>query len=277
MKPPTVRFGQLPTAALSIFLTLAPGLIALAFGQNSDNELSQDIAKLDSFLANRNLDSIEATVDKESAKWRERDRLSFITYMTKACSLLSSYDIGDLSRRASLLSRYAISVLKSGNLPLHDQVQFVSFLMFDPIVIDEAAWKALREEKAQLWLAAWRRVMSSVDPTFDFDDLPFINVPTPTGSGARAGSSPDSIKDPKLRAEYTAAIARNSEKIQRSNDQLWLKRNAPDFYKNAEQYLVIAYTRPPADSAQLERLLAQYVDDNGVRARILEEVGKGSQ
>src|SRR6266404_2594695 len=265
MKSATVRVLRLTIAALSIFLTLTPGLTAYGSGQNPDNELSKDIAKLDSFLSNRDLAAIEATVNKESAKWQQRDRPSYITYMFKACSLLSSYDIGDLSRRALLLSRYAISVLTSGDLPLHDNVQFVGFLMFDPIVIDEPAWKALREEKAQLWLAARQRVVSSIDPTFNFDDLPFINVPTPKGSGARAGSSPESIKDPRLRAEYKTAIARNSEKIQRSNDQLWLKQNAPDFFKIVEQYLVIAYTRPPADSAQLERLLAQYVNDNGVR------------
>jgi len=249
MKPPTVAVGgwQLTiAAALSIFLTLTPGLPTLAFAQNPDNELSQDIAKLDSFLSNRDLASLEATINKDSVKWQERDRPSFIVYMSKACSLLSSYDIGDLSKRASLLSRYAISLLMSGDLALHDHVQFVSFLMFDPMVIDEAAWRALREKKAQLWLAARRRVESSIDPTFDFDDLPFINVPTPKGSGARAGSSPESIKEPKLRAEYKAAIARNSEKIRRSNDQLWLKQNAPDFYKNVERYLVNAYSRPPA-------------------------------
>jgi hypothetical protein len=274
MKSATVRVLPLTIVALSVLLTLTPSLTALAFAQNPDNELSQDIAKLDSFLSNRNLESIEATVDKESAKWRERDRPSFITYMTKACSLLSSYDIGDISKRASLLSRYAISVLTREDLPLEEHVHFVEFLMFDPFVIDEAAWKTLRKQKAELWLAVRRRVVSSIDPTFDFDDLPFINVPTPKGSGARAGSSPESIKDPKLRAEYKAAIARNSEKIQRSHDQLWLKRIAPHFYKDVERYLVNAYTRPPTDSAELERLLSQYVDDNGVRARILEEVRK---
>jgi len=130
-------------AAVCILPTLMPAPPCVAFGQNSDKELSQDIAKLDSFLSERNLDSIEVTVNRESAKWREKDRPSFILYMTKACSLLSSYDIGDLSKRASLLSRYAISVLTSGDLPLHDNVQFVSFLMFDPLVIDGAAWKTL--------------------------------------------------------------------------------------------------------------------------------------
>jgi hypothetical protein len=277
MKLPSIRVGRLAIAALWIFFTFVPPPQSVAFGQSSDKELDQDIAKLDSFLSDRNLDSIEATVDKESAKWRERDRPSFIMYMTKACTLLSSYDIGDLSKRASLLSRYAISVLTSGDLPLEEHVHFVEFLMFDPLVIDKAAWKTLRKQKAELWLAALRRVESSVDPAFDMNDRPFLNVPPPAGSTVPAGSSPESIKHPQLRAEYERAVALNSDKIRRSNEQIWLKQNAPYFYQNVERYLVSAYTRPPADSAELERLLARYVDDNGVRARILEELRKNTQ
>jgi hypothetical protein len=277
MKQRSVRVLQLTIAALCILIplvTFMSGPQSVAFGQASDNELNQDIAKLDSFLSNRNLDSIETTVDKESPKWRERDRPSFIIYMTKACSLLSSYDIGDLSKRASLLSRYAISVLTSGNLPLEDHVQFVSFLMFDPLVIDEAAWKTLRQQKAELWLAARRRVQTSVDPAFDFNETFFLNVAPPAGSGLPAGIAPESVRDPKLRAEYERAIAENSAKTRRFNDQYWLKKNAPDFYQNVERYLVNAYSRPPRDYDELERLLARYVDDNGVRARILDDVRK---
>ena len=280
MKQRSVRVLQLTIAALCILIplvTFMSGLQSVAFGQTSDNDLNQDIAKLDSFLSSRNLDSIQITVDKESAKWRERDRPSFIIYMTKACSLLSSYDIGDLSKRASLLSRYAISVLTSGTLPLEDHVQFVSFLMFDPLVIDEAAWKTLRQQKTELWLAARRRVQTSVDPAFDFNEPFFLNVAPPAGSGLPAGIAPESVRDPKLRAEYERAIAENSAKTRRFNDQYWLKKNAPDFYQNVERYLVNAYSRPPADSNELERLLARYVDDNGVRARILEQVRNGSQ
>jgi hypothetical protein len=246
----------------------------LAQEQEVQNDLHRDLVQLDSYLAYRNLDTLESVVNQKATEWQEKDRNSFIAYMSKACSLLSSYDVGDISKRASLLSKYAIRVLMSGDLPLSDQVQFVEFLMFDPPTLDETSWRSLREQKAELWLVARRRVAKSTDSTFDFEDRPFLNVPTPARSGARAGSSPDSIKDPKLRAEYETAIAQNSAKIQRYNDQYWLKRNAPDFYKNVERYLVDAYSRPPADSAQLERLLSQYVDDNGVRTRILEEVRK---
>jgi hypothetical protein len=275
MKRPLTRSRRLAITTFSIMVTLTFALNT--FGQNPDNELSQDLAKLDSFLSNRNLAAIDATVSKESAKWQQRDRPSYITYMSKACSLLSSYDIGDLSRRASLLSQYAISVLTSGDLSLHDNVQFVSFLMFDPLVIDDVTWRNLRRQKSELWLAAQRRVENSVDPTFDFADLPQLNVVAPPGAGVPNGISPSAVKDPKLRADYERSISENSAKARKYNDQYWLKQNAPDLYVNVERYLVTAYSRPPSDAAELERLLARYVDDNSVRNRILEQVRKGTQ
>jgi len=277
MKPLSIWVRGLAIATVCILLTFMPTPQSLVFGQSSDNELSQDIAELDSFLSNRDLDSIEATVDKQSAKWRERDRSSFVIYMTNACNLLSSYDIGDVSKRGSLLSRYAISVLTSGELPLEEQVRFVEFTIFVPLVTDEPTWKTLRKQTAELSLGARRRVESTIDPTFDFNDRPFLNVPPPAGSGVPAGASPESIKNDKLRAEYERAIALNSEKIRRSNEQIWLKSNAPQFYQEVERYLVSAYSRPPADPAELERLLAQYVNDNEVRAQILQQVSNASR
>ena len=240
--------------------------------QEIQDDLHRDLFELDSYLSYRDLDTLESVVNRKATEWQEKDRNSFIAYMSKACSLLSSYDVGDISKRASLLSKYAIRVLKSGDLPMRDQVQFVEFLMFDPPTLDETSWRSLREQKAELWLAARRRVAKSLNPTFDFEDRPFLNVPTPAGSGARAGSSPESIKDPKLRAEYQIAVAQNSAKAQRYNDQYWLKRNAPHFYEETERYLVNAYSRAPADLAQVERLLSQYGDDSALRGRILEEL-----
>jgi len=263
---------QLTIATLSTLFALVTVPGTLAGGQSPDEELAKDIAKLDSFLSNQNLDSLEATVDIESAKWRKRDQGSFNKYMFKACSLISSYAIGDISRRAEALSRYAMAVLSAGDLPLRENVEFVEFLMLDPLTIDELKWKTLREQKAQMWLTAWQRVENSVDPKFNFDDLPQINVQTPPGSGVPNGASPDSIKDDKLRAEYERAIAENSAKSLRYNDQYWLKRNAQSFYNEAERYLINAYLRPPADYSQLEGMLTKYVDDETVRSRILNEV-----
>lgn len=275
---------RLSLITVSTVVSFGTQLIAAAYASvplfqssSASAELTKDLEQLDLFLSNRDLHFIEATVHRTSAKWKERDRASFLGYMLKACSLLSSYNIGDMSDRASLLSRYAISVLTSGDLPISDRVQFTEFLMFDPPSIGEKDWKSLREQKARLWLETWHRVASSVDPTFNIDDRPLPNVPTPLGSGVPSGGLPDSIKDPKLRADYERAIAQNSAKARRFNDQYWLLRNVTHFGEDTERYLVNAYSGSPADSAQLEGLLTEYVRENAVRARILEDVRKGRQ
>jgi hypothetical protein len=237
-------------------------------------DLQRDLAELDSYLSYRDLDTLERVVDEKSRKWQSEDHKSFILYMSKACTLLSSYDIGDMSKRASLLGQYAMRALASGELPLEDEVQFVEFLMFDPLKIDDASWKKLREQKARLWLSTRRRIAESIDPAFDFSDRPFLNVAPPPQSAVPAGISPEAVKDPKLRAEYEAAIARNSAKAWRFNKQYWLKRNAPRFYEETERYLVNAYSRPPTDSSQLEQLLSQYIEDDTLRSRISKEVAE---
>ncbi|MET0622682.1 MAG: hypothetical protein ABW250_06875 [Pyrinomonadaceae bacterium] len=241
------------------------------------SELQKDLTGLEAFASSRDLDALEAVVNRDSAKWERRSRQFFVEYMLKACGLLSSYSIGDQSRRSLLLSRYAMAVLKGGGLPLREHVQFVEFLTQDPLAIDEAVWSKLREQKARLWLEAWRRVEGSIAPNFDFSDLPSLKVPAPAATGLPAGVAPESIKDPKARTEYEAAVAQNAAKIERYNDQHWLKMNAPSFFKAAERYLVNAYTRPPADPAGLERLLSEYPGGEDAARRILEAVRQQEQ
>jgi hypothetical protein len=261
-------------AVLGVFAARAHAGQELAQVENSSRELQEDLAKVDSFLSTRNLDSLEAVVDRESTKWQKRNRQSFLTYLLKICSVLSSYDWSDESRQSLLLSRYAILAVTSGELPLQEYVQFVEFLTLDPIKVDEAIWKSLCLRKAQFFLEARRRLTASVDPTFSFDDRPELNVKTPPNSGMPNGISPESIKDPKLRSEYESAIARNSAKAQRYNDQYWLKKNTQRFSEEAERYLVNAYERPPADLPQLEGLLSEYVGNEAISNRIIAEVRK---
>jgi hypothetical protein len=238
--------------------------------QNS--ELQGDIEKLNSTLSSKDLDSLEAVVNQDSAKWQRRNRQSFVNYMSRACALLSSYDLGDQSKRSFVLSQHAIFVLTTGDLSLEENVRFVRFLTEDPLAIDTGAWRTLRKQKAQLWLEAWHRVTQSTDPKFDFDDLPLLHVPTPADTGLPSGVSPANIVDPRLRAEYEDAIARNNAKIRKYKEQYWLKRNAMRFFTEAERYLVSAYARPPADVPELGNLLSTYIADQSIRDRVLKNV-----
>jgi hypothetical protein len=126
--------------------------------EEQDSQLQADIALLDALRSSNNLDALRRQIDLDSTAWRSRGPQAFIENMYRACGELSSYDIGDKSQRALLLGQYAISVLQSDDLSLPQYIQFVEFLGFDPPVIEDAAWKDLRRQKAQFWLDAWLRV-----------------------------------------------------------------------------------------------------------------------
>jgi len=264
-------------------------LIALMYGiqvfhstqavaqEEQGSQLEADIARLDALRSSNNLDAMRTQIDLGSATWRNRGPKPFILYMYRACAELSSYEIGNSSQRALLLGQYAISVLQSGDLPLPQYIQFVEFLGFDPPVMDDAAWKDLRRQKAQFWLEAWLRVSKAIDPSFDFDDRPLLNVAPPLSTGLPAGVSPSSIENPRLRAEYEHAIAQNHAKIERYNQQSWLKLNGQRVFKEVEQYLVNAYSRAPSDLQELQQLLSRYVQDASVRDRILVGVRKSEK
>jgi hypothetical protein len=239
-----------------------------------NSELQADLQQLDSYRVSRNLAALESAVASDSVKWQGRSRDLFIRYLEHACSLLSSYDLGNQPRQASMLNKYALSVLAGGDLALRDRVQFVEFLAQDPPVTDAAGWEKLRAEKARLWLETWKQIAGSINSKFNFNDLPMLNVAPPAGTGLPAGVAPEAIKDPKLRAEYEQAIAANASKTRIYSDQLWLRQTAPSFYKEAENYLVNAYKKAPSDLPQLEQLVSVYVSDEQARRRILESAKK---
>ena len=242
--------------------------------ERQDSQLDADIAKLDVLRSSGNMDALRAQIDPEANKWRIHDHNAFLLYMYRACSELSSYDIGDLSQRALLLGQYSMFVLRSGDLPLQRYIQFVEFLGFDPPRIDEAAWKDLRRQKAQFWLEALRRAIQATNPNFDFNDRPALNVAPPSSTGLPAGVSPANMPNPQIRAEYEKAIAQNHTKIQQYNQQSWLRLNGPRISKEVEHYLVRAYSQPPSDISELQSLLSKYIEDASMRSRVIEEVQK---
>jgi hypothetical protein len=236
-----------------------------------DRELGEDLAALESQQESRNFGQVEAIVRQGSAKWQSRDRSAFLSFMSKACAVLSSYDLGDRGKQSVLLNQLAMTVLEGGGLALKNQMEFVEFLTRDPVGLDGEAWSKLRLAKTKLWLEAWRRVSGSIDPNFDFEDLPLMNVSPPNGVALPPGISPESIRDPKLRRDYETAIVQNAAKATRFNEQYWLKNNAARFLGHVERYLINAYSRPPDDLPGLDQLLSEYVADKDVHSRVLNE------
>ena len=50
--------------------------------------------------------------------------------------------------------------------------------------------------------------------------------------------------------------------------------NADQFYKEVENYLVIAYSKPPSDSAELGRLLTEKGVDSSTRSSLLKKISE---
>ena len=104
-----------------------------------------------------------------------------------------------------------------------------------------------------------------------------MRVSPPFETGLCPGTPPSAIKDPKLRAQYEAAIAENKKKAQRVNKQLPLIAHGPAFKAHAEHVLIQLYSQPPTRNAELKRLLEAYVQDANARQRILDGVINASK
>jgi len=150
----------------------------------------------------------------------------------------------------------------------------LEFLGYDAPDWDVVTWRHLRFQKANLWLNTWRQFAASIDPNFDASEVPMINLEPPVGSMVPSGASPEALKDPKLRAEYERRLTDNQARTARIAQQQYLRMNANQFYKEAENYLVNAYSKPPSDSAELERLLIEKGVDSSTRSNLSKKVSE---
>ena len=87
---------------------------------------------------------------------------------------------------------------------------------------EAAADPALRLQLARQRIAGWLAILTTlkrdIDPSFNPDDKPFMNVeppPSPDGGQLPAGISPREIADPKARATYIAEIEKNGERLEK--------------------------------------------------------------
>jgi len=246
----------------------------LYFAQNLNPSVYIDLERLHAPRDARDLSSLEKVIDSDSQKWKSIDHVSYLAYMYRACGEISSYDYSDRSTQAKLLTRYSLEVLASGQLSREQRILFLGFLSYDAADWDEVTWRHLRFQKANLWLGTWAQFATSMDPTFDATEVPMINIEPPVGSMVPSGASPEDVKDPKLRAEYERRLADNQARSARIAEQQYLRMNANQFYSEAENYLVHAYSRPPSDSAELERLLIENGIDSSTRSSLLKKISE---
>jgi hypothetical protein len=198
--------------------------------------------------------------------------------MTYVCSEISNRGVGDvrLRRESEKFAKLALS--HSRMFAWEYQTDLVNVLGYRTTAND-SGWIQERREKAELWLQAWRRLEKELDPNFDINDRknqPSLRVLPPFETRLPPGTPPSAIKDPKLRAQYEAAIIENERKRKKAIEQGPLISHGPAFKAQAEHWLVSAYSQAPTRTQELRSLLEIFIKDAKARERVLDQVRKNS-
>lgn len=225
-----------------------------------------------------NLKTFEKLMDDIDKKWSNRNREYHARLLLEICKPLSSGSIND-DRRYGIARKCALSALdKPDMIPLPLELELIGHVM-TPIGISNTSntndFSQLRIEDVTVRLHAWRRLINAIDSKWDPDEVIMgPNVIPPGGTIRDSGASPDAIKDPKLRAEYEAAIQRNRQKSERKAEQYRLQDWLKKYPKRAEEYIVQVYSEPPFSLEELKQYLDVYLTDEETKTRILDTVKK---
>jgi len=137
----------------------------------------------------------------------------------------------------------------------------------------EKADQAIRDAKFQLLLAALQKIDAAEDKSFDPKDVPMANMAPPQGKDGRlydSGISPDSIKDPEVRAEYQRMLAANSVKAARYNRQWKILSARRDWLRIVEEFRWDQYGGGVDDTHTIVLLVAAEIKNTGLRKEVTE-------
>jgi len=226
------------------------------------------------------LKEYEKFADGIQSKWSRRNREYYARLILEVSGpITSGYFKGN--RRYQLARKYALlAVVEPNEISLETELNLIGHaitLMIGRNAPKGEKWAQLRKKDVEIRLHAWKRLVDAIDPNWDPNEVRLSPNAVGALMGLPSGMAPEGIKDPKLRAEYEAALQKNRQKIERHTKQYrlhdWLKR----FPKRAENYIIRAYSKPPFNLKELKQYLEKYIADDKTRARILDSVKKNMQ
>ena len=217
----------------------------------------------------------ETFVDEIQQKWKGRDKECFARLMDVACGPLSSGRFNS-RRQYEVARRYALSALDNRDaIPLQLEIQLAAHVItpiLGPPAPTAEAFAERRRKDVEVRLHALKRLMDAINPRWNPNEVPRSPNAVATDFGFPGTIAPESIKDATLRAKYEAAIAENRRKIERYTEQHKLRPWLDTFPKNAERYIIQAYSHPPCNVEELRKSLDEYKVDESIKARILNAV-----
>lgn len=273
--PDPVSFLRGP-GKVAAFATLVVGL-AHGAPVDSTDELQSDMNLITTAGRSAGGAELERVGDRLHDKWKARDNWRHADVMLKLCQEVGS---GPYPRamKHKLLRKYSLAGLADqAQTPIETLMGLADYVGSD-LAGSRAAqtsdeWAGQRRADAILRLQVWKRLLASIDPTWNPNDKPLLNVAPPASTGLPAGIGPSEVKSPQLRAQYEATIDANNRKAARYHEQYTLRNRQKGFVRRNEEFLVEAYSKPPRRMDELEGLLKEYVPNEQTSiTRILKAV-----
>jgi len=266
--------------------TISSGVISEQ-SEDEKQEYTREVARIKALEKSfkpgpvNSLEEYEKFADEIQARWSQKSKEYSARLMLEVCRTLSSGNFKD-DRRHDLARKYALSVLDKPERPsLEMELELTGHVMTAmgiPAAPKGEEFAQRRKKDVEIRLHAWKRLMDSIDPNWDPNEV----LLSPNAVGVElglpnSGMSPENVKDSRLRAEYMAALEKNRQAIERHTQQRrlhdWLKRFPP----RAERYIIQAYSKSPHNIEELTGLLNQYMRDEQMRGRILDAVRKNTE
>lgn len=158
---------------------------------------------------------------------------------------LSSWDFQPEQEKLQLLKKYASEGLEVKKAELETEFQLLNHHQY---VSRQLGWSndenfaAQRKSITLKWLNAWSKLETDLDPNFNHDAVPMLNIAPPVASGMPAGVDPKAIEDPKLRAEYEKAIEENAQHIAYYARQINVRKEARNYRSSLLTYFQTNYS-----------------------------------
>lgn len=283
----------------SCFLFAVTGMVVFALSAAAKPEKTQPVAAKIKFLSPQELQKqLESDLERVQyprdttyqrftlfraldRKWETRPTDYYFPMLTAICGELSSRDWGNSLPVGQKLLRQLSEkgVERSAKVSLQWNLMFLLFTNEQlppdknpPSILEQ---EKKRKKRATQWLSALSQVQKLAAIDLKTLPLPFLNVSVPDNS-LPAGIEPEAVSDPKVRAQYKAAIAKNSALAQRHREVGNAKRWKATYWPMAKGYFTTAYSNSPRDKAELEALLKQFPMGEAWEKQVLGKLGATS-
>ncbi len=235
--------------------------------------MEADIQRLKDIAQTETTEVFTSEANALLEKWAARDSVQLPQLYVAICTALSSYDLSGTSRdqRDTVLKHYAFEGLTTCAFTNPEQEFILISHLSDACLNEKRPISAEeREQISHFWLQIWQRTEKELDPDFNPEDVPEINIAPPAETGLPAGVDPSEIEDPELRRIYENDLRKNNEKTQYYNEQ-WKLRSLHEQYRpNLVHFFSKTYL--PTDAEKLEHQLALFIDEKALRNEILNAV-----